>query len=40
MEALQKHGLADYEDNRIYVKGIGFSGAQFVVIKDIVVNFC
>lgn len=40
MQPLQKHGRV-YEDNRIYVKGIGYSGAQyFVVVKDLVVNCC
>lgn len=40
MEPHQKHGLV-YEDNRIYVKGIGFLGAQYVVVvRDLVVNCC
>jgi hypothetical protein len=41
MEAFHKHGLAYYEDNRIYVEGTGCSGVQYVVVmKEIVVNCC
>ena len=40
MEPLQKHGLM-YEDNRIYVKGIGHLGEQyFAVVKILVLNCC
>ena len=40
MEPHQKHGYV-FVDNRLYVQGIGFSGAPYVVVvKDLVVTCC